>query len=300
MGRNGLGQKLALSAAICGLSMVTARSAVGEWQVPGTADHVAAFRLFYPDGVRDLRAVLVLVPGTDGDGRALADDADWQKLATQKQAAVVGCFFKGKAGGSYIQTAGWSGKVLEEAIVALGESSGHREMGCVPLAFWGHSAGGEFGYNFACWKPERTLCFVANKGAYYSAEASAAARCVPGLWVLGAQDTDVRRQNIVEHFEEGRSRGALWGLLREPSTGHGEGRSRQIGLVFFEEVLEMRLGNSGAMKPASVSAGWFGNLETGQFDKNSAVEPGAPEKAWFPGERTARLWQGIEGEKATP
>ena len=55
-----------------------------------------------------------------------------------------------------------------------------------PLLLWGMSAGGEFNYEFAAWKPERVVAFVVNKGnVYYTGLASDAARRVPGLLFTG-------------------------------------------------------------------------------------------------------------------
>ena len=60
-----------------------------------------------------------------------------------------------------------SGQALIEAINELSETSDHPELSKSPLAFWGISAGGQFSYEFACWKPERIITFVLNKGGIY-------------------------------------------------------------------------------------------------------------------------------------
>src|SRR5439155_9283182 len=41
---------------------------------PGNNYDKANFRLWYPDGPGPLRAIVVLVPGSNGDGRPQADD----------------------------------------------------------------------------------------------------------------------------------------------------------------------------------------------------------------------------------
>ena len=48
---------------------------------PGNNFDKAQFRLWYPRDAGALRAVLVLVPGSNGDGRGMANDSTWQSFA---------------------------------------------------------------------------------------------------------------------------------------------------------------------------------------------------------------------------
>ena len=57
----------------------------------GPADYgQAEFRLWYPDDAGSFRAVVVLVPGSNGDGRAIVDDAAWETFAVKHKLALVG------------------------------------------------------------------------------------------------------------------------------------------------------------------------------------------------------------------
>ena len=56
---------------------------------PGANYDKAEFRLWVPPGVPRVRAVLVLVPGSNGDGRPMAEDAFWQSFATRHRLAIV-------------------------------------------------------------------------------------------------------------------------------------------------------------------------------------------------------------------
>ena len=79
-----------------------------------------------------------------------------------------------------------SGQALLDALAGLGDRLGHTELGSAPLLLWGMSAGGQFNYEFAAWKPERVAAFVVNKGGiYYTAQIPKAAREVPGLLFTG-------------------------------------------------------------------------------------------------------------------
>ena len=70
-------------------------------------------------------------------------------------------------GGGYYEADKGSGAALLESIKAFGVESKHPELEHAPLLLWGHSARGQFNYDFTCWKPDRVIAFVANKGAYY-------------------------------------------------------------------------------------------------------------------------------------
>src|SRR6185312_9360479 len=63
---------------------------------PGANYAVASFRLWVPESATPLAAALVLVPGSNGDGRAAVDDRVWQAFASKQHVALVGCFFKDK------------------------------------------------------------------------------------------------------------------------------------------------------------------------------------------------------------
>src|SRR5690242_19214462 len=63
---------------------------IDESVPPGNNYDKAEFRLWFPQDAGVLRAAVVLVPGSNGDGRAEADDAAWQAFATKNRLALVG------------------------------------------------------------------------------------------------------------------------------------------------------------------------------------------------------------------
>ena len=60
---------------------------------PGNNYDKAEFRLWVPEGNGTLRAAVILVPGSNGDGRPQAEDAGWQAFAIKNRLALVGCRF---------------------------------------------------------------------------------------------------------------------------------------------------------------------------------------------------------------
>jgi poly(3-hydroxybutyrate) depolymerase len=154
----------------------------------------AEFRLWYPPNVETFRAILVLVPGANSDGRPEVGDRSWQAFASRNGLAIVGCRFTDKPHDealieNYANAALGSGQALLDAIATLSKRCNHPELADAPLLLWGMSAGGQFNYEFTAWKPDRVVGFVVNKGGiYFSALLSAAARRVPGFLFIGEDD----------------------------------------------------------------------------------------------------------------
>jgi poly(3-hydroxybutyrate) depolymerase len=286
--------------------------AAGEAQVsamldetvpPGRNFDKAEFRLWQPTGVSQLRAVVVLLPGSNGDGRSQVDDPVWQSFATRHSLALLGCRFTDKPHDQsfieeYVNVAAGSGQALIDALNALARRSQHLELATAPLLLWGMSAGGQFNYEFVAWRPDRVLAFIVNKGGiYYSALLPQAARNVPGLLFVGGKDLEFRTNTIAGLFSVNRRAGALWALAEEPSSAHVVGRSRDMALLFFEDVLPLRLSNPPApLRPILESSGFLGDLRTKTFQKQSGAAPNYP-TAWLPTARVARAWEALVTEK---
>jgi dienelactone hydrolase len=211
-----------------------------EAALPGNNYDKAEFRLWYADDAGPLQGVVILVPGSNGDGRAMAEDPGWQAFAVRHRLALMGCRFTDKPHvqsfiEQYIDVTKGTGQALLDALATFARRSQHSELAGAPLLLWGMSASGEFNYEFVAWKPERVIAFVVNKGGiYYSALLSQAARNVPGVLFVGGKDVEFRTNAIVGLFAVNRRSGALWALAEEPSAAHIVGRSLEMATMFFE------------------------------------------------------------------
>lgn len=269
---------------------------------PGANFDKAQFRLWVPPNVPRVRAVVVLVPGSNGDWRAQAQDTVWQAFATKNRLALLGCRFTDKPHDQnfiedYVNVSRGSGQALFDILGVLAGRSGHAEIANAPLLMWGMSAGGQFDYELTAWKPERVAAFVANKGGiYYTALASRAAREVPGILFIGGKDLEQRVQTITGLFAVNRRGGALWALAEEPGIGHAVGKSQAVSMVFFEDVLAARLGDGTTLKPMSEKAGLMGDMKTKDFMPMPEKMPNYP-TAWLPTERVARAWRAMLTEQ---
>lgn len=266
---------------------------------PGDNYDKAEFRLWFPKDKKRIQAVVVLMPGSNSDGRSLVEDPIWQEFATNHNLALLGCRFTDRPHRrqhfieEYCNVSKGSGQALLDALLELARRADRFELAAAPLLLWGMSAGGQFNYEFVAWKPERVVAFVVNKGGiYYSALVSSAARNVPGLFFVGRNDLEFRTSAIVGLFALNRRAGALWALVEEPNVAHEVGRSREMALIFFEDILPLRLidGNeSKILRPIVEKSGFVGDLKAKTYVKQDHV-PNYP-TAWLPTERTAHAWQ---------
>ncbi len=306
-----LAQSLALTASfVVGASppALRAQSPRGalleETIAPGNNFDKAQFRLWTPAGAGTLRGIAVLVPGSNGDGRAMAEDTVWQAFATKHRLALVACHFTDKPHEqgfieNYVEVSKGTGQALLDAIARFAASSKHPELTSAPLLLWGMSAGGQFNYEFVAWKPERVIAFVVNKGGiYYTALAPRGARNVPGILFVGGKDLEFRTNTIVGLFAVNRRAGALWALAEEPGAGHIVGRSRDVAITFYEDVLGLRLGaNEPGLRTLEEKSGFLGDLKAKTFQPIGELKiPNYP-TAWLPTERVARSWMAMVTEK---
>jgi poly(3-hydroxybutyrate) depolymerase len=292
-----------LSLALGAAHAQTSSSAVlDDAAPPGNNYDKAEFRFWWPRDVGTLRGVLVLNPGSNGDGRGAAEDTVWQAFATSHKLALVGTRFTDKPHEQsfiehYVNVSQGSGQTLLDALTRFAARSAHPEVANAPLFLWGMSAGGQFNYEFTAWKPERVAAFVVNKGGiYYSALVSSAAREVPGILFVGGKDLEFRTNTIVGLFAVNRRGGALWALAEEPAAAHVVGRSRDLALIFFDEIIALRLGDQGTLKPIAAKTGFIGDFKSKTFRPVAdGPAPGVP-TAWLPTARVAQAWQALVTE----
>jgi dienelactone hydrolase len=271
---------------------------------PGQNFEEADFRLWHPEDPGSLRGVLVLVPGSNGDGRAQVEDPIWRALANKHGLALLGVHMTDKRHEQmfierYVDVKSGSGAALLAALDGLAEESQHPELSEAPLLFWGMSAGGQFNYEFALWKPERVLAFIVNKGGiYYSAQASEAAQQVPGYFFIGETDLEFRNDIIAGIFAINRRAGALWALAVEPGVAHEVAGSKDMAAMFFDELIPMRLPRTGGdpgLRPLDRATGFIAD------PKSLTIQPAAEAPrttyptSWLPTETLARAWRELLG-----
>jgi poly(3-hydroxybutyrate) depolymerase len=280
-----------------------AGTVLDETIAPGRNYDKAEFRLWLPNDLATVQAIALLVPGSNGDGRGQVDDPVWQAFAVQHRLALVGVRLTDKPHDQgfieeYVNVSQGSGQAMLDAVSAFAARARHPELTTAPFLLWGMSAGGEFNYEFVCWKPERVVAFVVNKGnIYYTALAPKAARSVPGILFTGGKDLEFRTQTITGLFAVNRRAGALWALAEEPSAAHVVGRSRDVALALFEDELALRGGGGSALKDVNEKSGFLGDIKAKTYQPLGEDKVPNYPTAWLPTARVAERWQWLVTEK---
>jgi pimeloyl-ACP methyl ester carboxylesterase len=272
------------------------------WQTeikPGPRDNFtqAAFSLWLDETAPAPVALLVIAPGWNGDGRNAINDRHWQSFAREQRLGLVGVSLQSNGPDEqtvpYHAAAEGSGDALLKAITRFATDAKQPRLAQAPLLFWGHSAGGQFGYGMACHAPARVVAFAAIKGGVYLSKPTTATYGVPGLFIVGEQDSVERAMNITWLFETGRAQGAPWCLAYETGSAHDPDRANDLILPFFRGVLALRSAPAGAkLKPLGPSDGWIGIRATMDIHPASQLNPvPLPRTVWLPDQLTAEAWK---------
>ena len=265
---------------------------------PSAVHNMSAFRMWTPEGVDRFRGILMLNPGSNGDGRPAVGDEYWQRFAAKHDFALMATFLQDNPHPNmmieeYIQVSEGSGKAILGAIDHFARESGHEELSYAPFLLWGMSAGGELNHEIASWIPERVIAYVVNKGGYYySSVPPEATRQTPGLYAIGLDDLPSRNTMIKGMYLTNRRAGALWTLAEERGVAHEVAGSRELATAYYEAVMKMRMVDGAigykALRPVTEDMGLQGNIYTHtlSFEEGARKE----DTTWLPGEDFARLW----------
>jgi poly(3-hydroxybutyrate) depolymerase len=266
-------------------------------QPPGNNFDKAEFRLWLPENIDFVRATLVLVPGSNSDGRDQVENRLWQSLAEEQHLAVVAIHMTDKTHEDmfvehYVDVRRGSGDAFLTALDQLGKLSGHPEISAAPLLLWGMSAGGEFNYEFALWRPDRVAGFIVNKGGiYYSALASAEARTVPGLFFVGTEDLAFRNDIIRGIFSINRRAHARWALIEQDGVAHAVAGSDLIAADFYRQVIQERVADDGSLSPLDLASSYLCNPDSLECVPTATADTPREPVSWLVNEALAVVWQ---------
>jgi hypothetical protein len=292
-------KKIYLTLTFCLLSTSVALSETYETTIePGAIYNMAAFKIWMNPDHEKIRGILMLNPGSNGDGRGQVDDAYWQDFANKHHFALMGTYFTDHMHPNmmvedYIQVSKGSGKAFISVIDTIAKESGHEELSYAPFLLWGMSAGGEINHEIAAWIPERVIAYVVNKGGYYySAVPPEATRQTPGLYFIGLEDLPSRNNMIKGMYLTNRRAGALWTLAEEKGVAHAVAGSRDLAVSYYEAVMKLRMTDGAmgykALKPVNEEMGTVGNIYKHTLGREEDVRK--EDTTWLPSESFANDW----------
>jgi dienelactone hydrolase len=262
---------------------------------------LAEFRFWNPNLNDDYNGILVLTPGINRDGREAVLDTVWQKFATKHNLIIVASHFKNYESNNnlrYRDASKGSGDILLKSIEEYSQEISNISINELPLLLYGFSAGGQYNYEFASWKPEKVISFVVNKGGYYdTAVTSIETQKVPGIFFIGEDDLYYRNNLILGIYSANRSQGANWTLINEKDTKHSPKNSKDLSISFFESIMAKRLRDNKLVDinsdnpilgfPERKTFEYFDKIDKTDFNNWGKLKSLT---IWLPDENFANIW----------
>ena len=262
---------------------------------------LAEFRFWNPNLNDDYKGILVLTPGINRDGREAVLDTVWRKFATKHNLIIVASHFKNYESNNnlrYRDASKGSGEILLKSIEKYSQEISNKNINELPLLLYGFSAGGQYNFEFASWKPERVISFVVNKGGYYdTALTSSETQKVPGIFFIGEDDLYYRNNLILGIYSANRSQGANWTLITEKDTKHSPNNSKDLSISFFESIMTKRLKDNKLIEinsdnpilgfPKRKTFEFFDKIDKTEFNNWGKLKSLT---IWLPDENFANIW----------
>lgn len=260
------------------------------------------FSVWCPENIKTYRGILYLGAGYEYSSIPMMEEEKWKEIARENQFVLLTSHMKSRTEEDYDipywQAEFGSGEAMLDALAYFAKESKHPEIEFAPLAMWGFSAGGQFNYQFACWKPERVITFVAVKGGYYFAEANNEALKIPALYFTGAYDLPRRKDAAKDLFNKYINKDPLWCLANEAFSGHVIGKTDELAIPWLKEIIQQRVpkkSNSSkgpiVLKDIKQSNVWIGDRTDGSITPVSEFKKDKNISSWIPNEELANKWK---------
>jgi len=295
--------------------------------VPGELAIAVTYIAWIPDGVKQLRGVIVHQHGAGTtasvEGGTAAYDLHWQVLARKWDCALLGPSFHVSHDQNDISPGGselWfdprrgSAKAFLKALGNLANVSSHPELEKIPWILWGHSGGGIWADVLSTLYPERVVAMWLRSGSaaqfrthpeFVRPEVPAACYGIPIMVNPGVKEEKTFKQyskglekgpwwGNLATFHEYREQGALIGLAVDPRTGHECGDSRYLAIPYLDACMALRLPAKGSqnqeLKAMDTSQAWLAPLFGTEVVPAAKYRGDIKESVWLPNEAVANAW----------
>lgn len=232
-------------------------------------------------------AVLVLAPGCNGDGEALAMDANWLRFAEENRLMLVGLSFASEisalhSGTGYYYAMKGSGKLLLNAVDRL-------MVKPLPVLLYGFSGGAHFTARFVEWRPERVAAWCAYSAGWWDDPLPSA--FMP-LGIIACGEEDGRLGASLSYFKRGRAIGKPWLWVGIPESGHvQDDRVGAFARDYFASVLERM------QTPNGQQGGWV-DIEEKTVAAGNLPSSQPTATGWLPDMKLFPKWKALMGGDA--
>lgn len=159
------------------------------------------------------KAVLLLLPGFNGNGRHYLFNHEWREFALKYNLALVGISFAStvadiEARQGYYYPEKGSGQVLLDGLKKM-------KYDKLPIFLYGFSGGAHFTSRFVDWKPSKVKAWCAYGAAWWDKPLFGT---VPGIVACGS--SDFRLEASRNYFWDGRNKQRTWLWVALKNTNH--------------------------------------------------------------------------------
>jgi hypothetical protein len=286
---------------------------------PGELIFPATYNLWLPEGVKNVRGIIVhqhgCGTGSNKGAVTVADDLHWQALARKWNCALLGPVIGEPEKANcrmWCDPRNGSDKIYLQALADLAKQTGHPEIATAPWCLWGHSGGGFWSSILQAQYPERIVAIWFRSGTAYSAWQKpadpklerqipevvlpASAYEIPMMANPGAKENGDKRFNgawtgSLAMFKDYRAKGAPIGFAPDPLTSHQTGDQRYAAIAFFDACLELRLPETGnVLRKIDQSKGWTSPLLGNDAKPASDYSGDRNTSNWLPNAAFAKAW----------
>jgi len=241
-----------------------------------TAPNMIRADLYYQTPLSTPKAVLVLCPGANGEGKDLIEAAAWMDFAKQNQLGLVGLSFASTVtaihdGSGYYYASKGSGQKLLDGIKKIY----HKDL---PILVYGFSGGAHFTSRFEEWMPQRVIAWCADSAGWWDVPVKSNFS-PPGIVACG--DKDPRYGASLTYFKQGRASAKPWLWVSLGGIGHaGSPKLDDFVRSYFASVLD-----SNAKKSAFVDI----DLKTVLQSPEAQASPSLT--GWLPSDTLLASWR---------
>ena len=181
--------------------------------------------------------------------------------------------------------------------------SNRPELPNIPFFINGYSWGGQFGYHFARYFPEKILALISQKGGYHDTVFSEVTLEIPMLFFVGENDLQYRIDNLSYIFFNHRQYGAKWAFLVEKNASHTQINDNQFLNSYFDEVVNMRF-NENTDYHQSIqlnnlidSISWLGDNNLLNIDSRDCYINNQDSSSWLINRKIANYWKKFSSQE---
>ena len=251
----------------------------------------ADFKIWIDESIDTLEGVYWSIHGFNLDSREIVNNLDYRLITSNKKFALMGARLSSMHMNSGI---GDAVLIFMDSISVL---SNRPEFSNIPFFINGYSWGGQFGYHFTRWVPDKVLGLISQKGGYHDTSYSNIAINVPMLFFVGENDLQYRIDNLSYVFFNHRRFGAKWSLLVEKNVAHDPINDNQFLNTYFNEVIEMRLSNdidfyqSVTLNDPIDSSSWLGHNNFYNISSWDCFMNNKDSSSWLISRKIANHWK---------